>query len=373
MDPGISPRTKVPTPQSEKGLFREEDTLQGDHSKNKGGLLGGISPKQPLVFSPITIIALPLTLTLTDLLALSSDSSSNTAPILQVISADPIADDLIFHFTIQLQSSPFIHHIFLSASEPITILLHSVHWRSPITTRHPSSPLPSPGVTPTPKEERFSPSLDLSTPSHSPTPPTPLAPISKSCMWECGLEGSSSLSPLPSLPRSSASPAGSSLGTAPHLPTITAYTRNSSPSSVLLAPSATTSPTGSPASADPTSSPGDGLQSTYLARLGLLPSGYEWAAIPNIPATRILRETIAFYAFDKKVLPYNELKPLLAHIPDPSCLSYGDAYNDYRRLRTAFEELLTTDHAGRILPQNCANRPRLPSSEPGPSSRGFLL
>ncbi|KDQ08085.1 hypothetical protein BOTBODRAFT_180114 [Botryobasidium botryosum FD-172 SS1] len=89
--------------------------LQRDHSKNKGGPLGGISPKQPLVFSPIAIIALPLTLTLTDLLALSSDSSSNTAPIIRVISADPIADDLVFHFTIQLQSSPFIHHIFLSA------------------------------------------------------------------------------------------------------------------------------------------------------------------------------------------------------------------------------------------------------------------
>ncbi|KDQ10290.1 hypothetical protein BOTBODRAFT_178312 [Botryobasidium botryosum FD-172 SS1] len=64
---------------------------------------------------PIAIIALPLTLTLTDLLALSSDSSSNTAPIIRVISANPIADDLVFHFTIQLQSSPFIHHIFLSA------------------------------------------------------------------------------------------------------------------------------------------------------------------------------------------------------------------------------------------------------------------
>ncbi|KDQ13904.1 hypothetical protein BOTBODRAFT_175038 [Botryobasidium botryosum FD-172 SS1] len=52
------------------------------------------------------------------------DSSSNSAPIIRVISADPIADDLVFHFTIQLQSSPFIHHIFLSASEPITIPLH---------------------------------------------------------------------------------------------------------------------------------------------------------------------------------------------------------------------------------------------------------
>ncbi|KDQ20158.1 hypothetical protein BOTBODRAFT_170165 [Botryobasidium botryosum FD-172 SS1] len=41
------------------------------------------------------------------------DSSSSTAPIIRVISADPIANDLVFHFTIQLQSSPFIHHIFL--------------------------------------------------------------------------------------------------------------------------------------------------------------------------------------------------------------------------------------------------------------------
>ncbi|KDQ15039.1 hypothetical protein BOTBODRAFT_174223 [Botryobasidium botryosum FD-172 SS1] len=41
------------------------------------------------------------------------DSTSSTAPIIRVISADPITDDLVFHFTIQLQSSPFIHHIFL--------------------------------------------------------------------------------------------------------------------------------------------------------------------------------------------------------------------------------------------------------------------
>ncbi|KDQ14977.1 hypothetical protein BOTBODRAFT_174175 [Botryobasidium botryosum FD-172 SS1] len=127
MNPCISPKTKVPTPQSEKGLFREEvickeiipriveEQRKERADRYKGGLLGGISPKQPLVFFPIAIIALPLTLTLTDLLALSSDSSSNTAPIIRVISADPIADDLIFHFTIQLQSSPFIHHIFLSA------------------------------------------------------------------------------------------------------------------------------------------------------------------------------------------------------------------------------------------------------------------
>ncbi|KDQ15437.1 hypothetical protein BOTBODRAFT_173923 [Botryobasidium botryosum FD-172 SS1] len=294
----------------------------------------------------------------------------------------------------------------------------SVRWRSPIATWHPSSPPPSPGTTPTPKEERYSPSLDLSTPSRSPTPLTPLAPTSRSCMWECGLEGSSSLSPPPSLPRNSALPAGSSLGTARHQPTTTIFTRSSSPlsarvatqsvtllTSPLIAPSglsglpppsrtlykpgsspspsaphrrvlalsATTSPTGSLASADPTSSPGDGLQSTYLAHLGLLPSGYEWATIPNIPATCVLRETIAFYAFDKKVLPFEELKPLLAHLPNPSCLSYLDAYNDYRRLRTAFEQLLTTDHAGRILPQNRATRPCLPSSEPGPSSRGFLF
>ncbi|KDQ13111.1 hypothetical protein BOTBODRAFT_175973 [Botryobasidium botryosum FD-172 SS1] len=113
MDPYISPRTKVLTPQSEKGLCREE----------KEGCSEGFPPSSLLYSFPVAIIALPLTLTLTDLLALSSDSSSNTAPIIQVISADPIADDLIFHFTIQLQSSPFIHHIFLSASEPITLPL----------------------------------------------------------------------------------------------------------------------------------------------------------------------------------------------------------------------------------------------------------
>ncbi|KDQ06314.1 hypothetical protein BOTBODRAFT_181715 [Botryobasidium botryosum FD-172 SS1] len=84
----------------------------------------------------------------------------------------------------------------------------------------------------------------------------------------------------------------------------------------VLAPSAMTSPTGSPTSSNPASSPGDGLLSIYSAHLVLLPYGFEWATVPNIPATLTLREAIAFYAFDKRVLPFAELRPLLQQLPN---------------------------------------------------------
>ncbi|KDQ07446.1 hypothetical protein BOTBODRAFT_180725 [Botryobasidium botryosum FD-172 SS1] len=118
----------------------------------------------------------------------------------------------------------------------------------------------------------------------------------------------------------------------------------------------------------PASSPGDGLLSTFWGRLAPVPSGFEWATVPVMPNTNLLRDTIAYAALDDYILTPFELRELIATLPQtPLWLSWGDAYNNYCRLHTA------NRHFTRSVAAHRHPCPRLPSSQPGPSSQGHLF
>ncbi|KDQ06017.1 hypothetical protein BOTBODRAFT_181993 [Botryobasidium botryosum FD-172 SS1] len=157
-------------------------------------------------------------------------------------------------------------------------------------------------------------------------------------MLACSLDGSSSLSPLPPLRETLRSPAKSSPAIAPSQPTTTAYTQNYSPSNVpvVLTPLLTTSLTGYPSSDAPASSPGDGSPSTFWGRLVPVPSGFEWATIPVLPSTNLLRDTIVYTTLDNHILTPFKLRQLIEVLPQtPLRTSWGDAYNGYRCLHAA--------------------------------------
>ncbi|KDQ11799.1 hypothetical protein BOTBODRAFT_176994 [Botryobasidium botryosum FD-172 SS1] len=167
-------------------------------------------------------------------------------------------------------------------------------------------------------------------------------------------------------PASLGSLAGPSVATAPARPTTTDSTQSSSPWNVHAVPHDATLPTlpsivlsgpsgrltlnfsapqptppapsvmiykyGSPASAEPTSSPGDGSPNIYVERLDRLPPGFEWTSIPVIPSTKHIREKILLLAVKRgPALSNFELLDILEEDPYTNDTVYHAAHSDYIR------------------------------------------
>ncbi|KDQ18419.1 hypothetical protein BOTBODRAFT_171261 [Botryobasidium botryosum FD-172 SS1] len=235
----------------------------------------------------------------------------------------------------------------------------------------------------------------------SPTPPTPLVPTPRPSSWRCAQGGSFCLPPSRCQPASSGSLAGSLAATAPAQPTTIASTQSSSPWNVLVEPPAATPhmlpsivlsrpsgrlklnflgppPTppapsvtiykyGSPASDDPSSSPGAGSPNIFVEHLDRLPPGFEWTSIPIIPSTKHIREKILLLTVKRgPTLSNFELLDILEEDPYTRDTVYHGAHSDYIRLRRLYFEFFDPRHQEALI-RYCSNLTP-PARDPPPGA-----